>query len=430
MASGLTQEELADRSGVSVRAIRDMERGQTGRPYRRSLQALAAAMELDATETARLIRDVYALSVPGGDLPEISHSIGGRAEAPSLPLLAQLPSAPAHFVDRRDAMAKLDGFLDAALDGGAGGSVALVVGAAGVGKTALVTHWGHRVADRFPDGILYVDLHGYSPTAPMDPRQALNWFLRALGWRDREIPSALGECSALYRSVLANRRVLVVLDNAATAEQVRPLLTANRGCAVTVTSRQALTGLVVREGAQRVHLAGLPEGDAVRLLGLVAGEHRVAAEPAAAADLVHRCGHLPLAIRVMGQRLRGRPHRTLGATAEELASQDSWLDALDTLDDPTSSIRTLLSWSYRSLPGLTAHVFRELSACTSDVFSVEDAERIFAVNGAAIPSSHIADALGRLAETHLLDDVAPNRYRFNAIVRCFARERRTEEARH
>jgi hypothetical protein len=220
----------------------------------------------------------------------------------------QLPASAAHFVGRRAELARLAG---AATDGVAGVIIA-IDGPAGVGKTALAVRWAHTIADRFPDGLLHADLRGFD--LPADPADVLAGFLAAFGVAgDR----AAADLPGLYRSVVADRRVLVLLDNARDVEQVRPLLPAGRGCLAVITSRNRLTGLVVREGAVPVTLGALAEPDAVALLAAHLGEDRVAAEPDAAADLVAFCGGSPLTLTAAAAAGERAP--TLRALVDELA---------------------------------------------------------------------------------------------------------------
>jgi len=227
-AAGLTQEELAQRSGLSLRAISDMERGRTARPYFRSARLLADALQLADPARAELMA---TLSDGAGDIDR--PAVLPRAEVPR-----QLPAPVGPFVGRADELRELTGLLDRQETV----VISAIVGTAGLGKTALAVHWAHQVAGRFPDGQLYVNLRGYDPEQPVRAADALAGFLRGLGVAGPDIPADTAERAAQYRSLLAGRRVLVLLDNASNAEQVRPLLPGSASCAAVVTSRDALAG--------------------------------------------------------------------------------------------------------------------------------------------------------------------------------------------
>ncbi|HEX8868407.1 MAG TPA: AAA family ATPase [Lentzea sp.] len=264
------------------------------------------------------------------------------------PVPDALPPTIRGFVGRAAELSELDRLLDR---DDSGLPVLAVSGPPGVGKTALALRWAHQVRARFPDGCLYVDLRGYAPDHPVEAGEALGTLLGCLG---DEVPDDPAVRAARYRSRLAGRRVLVVLDNALCAEQVRPLLPGTGACAVVVTSRDDLAGLVARDGAHRVGLDLLPEPDAVALLGNLLGAERVAANPEAAL-LVQRCGRLPLALRVAAEVGVTRPDTSLAALADA-----SGLDWLDAGGDPRTGVRAVFSWSYRRLVPEAAAVFRLL----------------------------------------------------------------------
>src|SRR5439155_2741643 len=234
-----------------------------------------------------------------------------------------------------------------------------VPGTAGVGKTDLAVHWAHRAADRYPDGQLYVDLRGYGPEPPTEPAEVLSGFLRALGVDALDVPYEPAERSALYRSLLADRSMLILLDNAASAEAVRPLLPGSPSCLVVVTSRDALPGLVARDGARRIDLARLPARDALGLLSRLVGA-RVAGEPEAAARLVAACARLPLALRVAAELAVSRPASPLADLVAELGDEQDRLDRLAAGTDERTAVASVLSWSYHRLPTAAATLFRRL----------------------------------------------------------------------
>src|SRR5580704_16718207 len=241
----------------------------------------------------------------------------------------QLPAVPPHFAGRTVELKALDELVSRAADGDGRGAVWVLAGPAGVGKTTLAVFWAHRVADRFPDGQLYVNLRGFAPEGrPVTAAEALRGMLRAMGVLLAQIPESLDAQAALYRSMLAGKRMLVLIDNAADAGQVRPLLPGGTGCAVLVTSRSQLTGLVAVEGAHPVFLDVLSEAEACELLVGRLGAQRVMAEPAAATELAGLCAGLPLALSVAAARAAARPSFTLSALAAELRSDEGRLDAL------------------------------------------------------------------------------------------------------
>ncbi len=329
----------------------------------------------------------------------------------------QLPVDVAHFTGRGAELATLDAPL--AQDGAARPAAMVIAGTAGVGKTALVVRWAHQARDRFPDGQLFVNLRGYDPGSPMAPEQALEEFLRALDVPAERIPAGLGEKAALYRSLLDGRRVLIVLDNANAAEQVRPLLPGSATCWVVVTSRSRLSGLVARDGASRVTVDLLPPAEAIALLRDVIGTARVTAEPEATDELASRCAYLPLALRIAAERAVTHPHATLAGLADELAVLHDRLDLLATADeeDEATAVRAVLSWSYHALSPETARGFRLLGLHTGPDIS--------ALAAAALTDTTPAQArrlLETLVGTHLIEETGRDRYRFHDLLRVYAAE--------
>jgi tetratricopeptide (TPR) repeat protein len=268
-----------------------------------------------------------------------------------------LPALPRGFTGRERL---LDAVQDAVAEA-EDGTLRLVVlsGMAGVGKTALAVSWGYRYAERFPDGQLYVDLRGYSPDQPFQSTDVLGGFLRALGVAADRVPVDGAERSALFRTLMAERKVLVVLDNARNEEQVRPLLPGPGDCVVLVTSRSSLTGLIVDQGGILVPVDVLTDGEAFDLLRTLIGQ-RVQADPAAAAVLAGRCARLPLALRIVAGLAGSMSATGLAELADILADEEERLDVLDTGNDPRTSLRTVFSWSYNSLPPDAAKLFRLL----------------------------------------------------------------------
>jgi DNA-binding SARP family transcriptional activator len=340
-------------------------------------------------------------------------------QQPAAVVPRQLPGAPPHFTGRSAELAVLAGILDHK----AGGTVVIsaIAGTAGVGKTALAVHWAHQAAGRFPDGQLYVNLRGYDPGQPMTAAEALARFLRALGVPGHDMPPDEDELATRYRTLVAGKRMLVVLDNAATAKQVRPLLPGTSGCAVVVTSRGSLAGLVARDGAVRLDLDLLPSAEAVNLLRELVGD-RVDADPGAAAALADQCSRLPLALRVAAELAARRPAGRLADLAGELADQQRRLDLLDAGGDPSSAVRAVFSWSFRHLDTGTARAFRLLGLHPGPDF---DSYAAGALTGTGAGESR--RLLGRLARAYLIQPAGQGRYGMHDLLRAYAGELTAEE---
>jgi DNA-binding SARP family transcriptional activator/Tfp pilus assembly protein PilF len=330
----------------------------------------------------------------------------------------ELPVTAVHFTGREPELAALTGQLAGQSAGEAPRAllISAIGGTAGVGKTALAVYWGHQVACRFPDGQLYVDLRGYDPGEPVAASAALAAFLRSLGVPGGDIPAEEGERAARYRSLMAGRRVLVILDNAGSAAQVRPLLPAAPGCVTVVTSRDSLTGLVARDGARRLDLGLLPLPDAIGLLQALIGG-RVDADPDAAAALAEQCSRLPLALRVAAELAAARPATPLAELVADLADQRRRLDALDAGDDPPTAVRAVFSWSYRQLDAAAARMFRLVG-----VHPGPDCDRYAAAALAATTEAHASEALAVLARGHLIQPAGPGRYGMHDLLRAYARD--------
>ncbi len=326
----------------------------------------------------------------------------------------QLPAGVAHFAGRSAELAELNTWRR---DAAASRSVKILVigGMAGAGKTALAVHWAHQVAGEFPDGQLYVNLRGFGPSGrPVEPADALRWFLGAFGMSEEQIPDSVEAQAALYRSVLAGRRVLVILDNARDAAQVRPLLPGSAACLVLVTSRARLPGLAATEGAALVQLDVLSTGEAHELLAGRLGS-RAAGEPEAASKLIELCSRLPLALSIVAARAAARPLLPLAALARELADAQGRLDALDA-GDPVASVRAVFSWSCAQLSDLAAvRLFRLLGLHPGPDFSIAAAASLA---GLALPRA--AAMMAELADAHLIAEHAPGRYAFHDLLRAYA----------
>jgi tetratricopeptide (TPR) repeat protein len=285
-----------------------------------------------------------------------------------------------------------------------------------LGKTALAVHWAHQVAGRFPDGQLYVNLRGYDPEQPATASDVLARFLRALGVPGEAIPPDDDERAARYRSCLAGKRMLIVLDNAGSAGQVRPLLPGTPSCAVVVTSRDALAGLVARDGAARLDLDLLPLADAIGLLRALTGA-RVDADPEAAALLAQQCSRLPLALRVAAELAGTRGDVPLARLVDELADQQQRLNLLDAGGDPGTAIRVVFSWSYRHLDTVAARAFRLAGLHPGPDFGPH---AIAALTGATLADSR--GVLDQLARKQLIQQPRSGRYAMHDLLRAYARE--------
>ena len=447
VAAGLTQEDLAERSGVSVRAIADLERGRTRKPYPSSVRSLVRALGLpeeagtdlvaryragDGTMRADTCGPTQCTARPaaGGDTGQAAD--GARAAAAEAAAGAggvtvprQLPTRVPHFAGRAEQLALLDGVLDAAASDQAVGAIGVVIsaigGTAGVGKTALALHWAHRVAHRFPDGQLYANLRGFDAGngRPADPGDVLRGFLDALGVHPERLPGDVEGLAALYRSVLAGRRMLVLLDNAADVAQVRPLLPASPECLVIVTSRRELAALAAGEGARLLQLDVLSEQEANELLVARLGKERAAEEPWAVTELATLCARLPLALSVVVARAAAAPKLPLSSLAAELTELGGRLDALDA-GDPAANVRTVLSLSYRHLPETAARMFRLLGLHPGPDISAAAAASL-----AGVPVAQARVALRDLTRASLLMEVVPGRFAFHDLLRAYAAEQAT-----
>jgi tetratricopeptide (TPR) repeat protein len=291
--------------------------------------------------------------------------------------------------------------------------IILASGAAGIGKTALAVHWAHRVRDRFPDGQLYLDLRGYSAGPSVRPLQALTHFLRALGTPAEQIPMDLEQASALYRTLLADKRILVVLDNVSTVDQVRPLLPAGTGCVAVITSRDRLGGLVAREGAHRVTLDVLSPAEACDLLAGILGTARVSAEPAAAIELATTCACLPLALRIAAANLIGGPERTIAGYVRDLR-EGNRLAALAVDGDEEAAVRGAFDLSYAALKPPARELFQLLGLMPGQDIDTDAAS--------ALAGTPAADALKALAGAHLVQRSEPGRFTFHDLLRFYAGE--------
>lgn len=363
----------------------------------------------------RILRHDSELAVPAtASGPDRSIPAANAAAGASRP--AQLPLDVAGFTGRDADLRRLDELLSAPVGDAPTRTVVITAirGTAGVGKTALAVHWAHRVAHDFPDGQLYVNLRGYDPEQPMRPADALARFLVALGVPERDIPLDDDERAARYRSELADRRMLIVLDNAGNVAQVRPLLPGSGSSLVLVTSRDSLAGLVALHGAHQVGLDLLPGTEAVSLLHRLIGD-RVVAEPSAAATLAEQCARLPLALRVAAVLATSRPDRTLAEVVAELADRQERLELLDVGGDPYAAVHAVFSWSIQHLSEQAARTFRRLG-----LHPGPDLDPYVAAALTGLAPSAARRLLDELVSAHLLHRTGPGRYGMHDLLRAYA----------
>jgi tetratricopeptide (TPR) repeat protein/transcriptional regulator with XRE-family HTH domain len=442
-SAGLSQQELALRSGLSIRTVSNLERGRTKWPHPSSVRRLADALGLHGEARGKFFaaaerRMVHDTSTPAGAVPgsrpgraELSNAADGRllrAGASRGPGAAererhqaghgvvprQLPAAVPAFVGRRAELAVLSETLHQPDETAV---VTVVGGTAGVGKTALAVHWAHQVAQEFPDGQLFMNLRGFDLSeSPVTPADAVRVFLDALQIPADVVPSTVEARLSLYRSLLAGKRMLVVLDNARDAAQVRPLLPGTSTCRVVVTSRDQLAGLAAIEAARPVALEVLTDGEARDLLARRLGTGRVAAEPAAVVGIVASCARLPLALCVIAARAALRPDLSLVQVADNLAAQPG-LGGFTGDGDSAADVRAAFSWSYRQLPADAARAFRLASLHPGPDF---DRYAIAALTGAtADATDHLLDVLTRVC---MIQPAGPDRYGLHDLLRGYARE--------
>jgi tetratricopeptide (TPR) repeat protein len=360
---------------------------------------------------------------PAGQITD-ARLAAGAAKGREDPVPRQLPAHTPYFVGREDELRALDGLLDEAATarpgpGRAAGTVTIlaIVGTAGIGKTTLALRWAHRVAGQFPDGQIYVNLRGFDPARPpMEPAEAVRGFLEALGVEPARVPGDLDSQGALYRSLLAQRRLLVLLDNARDSEQVRPLLPGSETCVAIVTSRNQVSGLIAREGAHQISLDLLGTGEARQLLTRHMGSNRVAREPDAVDELACLCARLPLALSIVAARAAAQPAFSLARFADELRDVRERLDALDA-GELATNVRAVLSWSYEQLDPAAARVFRLLGIHPGPDISLHAAASL-----AGLDRKQARSAMAALVQACLVTEHLPGRFAFHDLLRAYATE--------
>jgi transcriptional regulator with XRE-family HTH domain len=406
-AARLTLEQLADVSGVSARTLSDMERGRSKGPQRRTVTALADALVLEGDarkEFIELARD--------GRLRDHWTRPAGACE---------LPRLVDDFTGRATELAWVSGLAYAESSQGAG-VVGLITSSGGMGKTTLAVRAAHALRPSFPGGVFFLDLLGMAQRLgisqePMAACHALRLLLRALGVADEQVPGGIEERASLYRSVLRDRRALIVLDNAGSEEQVRPLLPGESASRVLITSRPLLAGL---DGVRRLALEPLALPEARELLAAIVGERAASAQEPALTRLAELCDGLPLALRIIGNRLVSRPGWDAAELAARLADEEHRLDQLTAGDLKVASAFAI---SYGQLAESARRMFRRLAVVPGQDFDAT----LAAVAGGMQPAD-AWDALDGLVGLGLLQDAASGRYRFHDLVRLFARQRLDAES--
>ncbi|WP_020673179.1 ATP-binding protein [Amycolatopsis nigrescens] len=411
-AAGLTQEELAEKSGISTRSISDMERGRVRRPQHRTLRALTTALALDEPDLADFLRTGSERAGPVEEpAVEVEPPAGDRP-------LRELPPAVTDLTGRERELDVVTGLVDAGRQDTGAATVISLYGPPGVGKTTFAVHAGHRLAERYPDGCLFVNLRGMDHDR-LTAEQALSRLLIALGVSETQLPSGIEQRSGLYRSLLQDRKMLLLLDNVADEAQVRPLLPSSPGCLVLVTSRRVLSGL---ESVARVPLEVLHPAESVRLLASIIGQNRVIGEPDAAERVTELCGHLPLALRIAGNRLATRPRWRIAHLVAQLDDQQRRLTALTAGD---LQVRAAFEVSYRQFDEWTRAVFRRLSLIAGPDVTAELAAVLVEAG-----VERTETAMEELVDASLLDATMDDgSYVLHDLLKLFASERLAVEER-
>jgi tetratricopeptide (TPR) repeat protein len=421
--AGMTQEELAVASGLSVRSISDIERSRVSRPRRRSLELLSEALGLDAAQAEAVIARSRRVPLAWPEAGADGAWPAGAAPRPGQKVPPrQLPAVTSGFAGRSAQLRMLNRWHDQVSREPGTAPAIVITGAAGVGKTTLALQWAHQAAARFPDGQLWLNLRGFDTAAtPLSPTEAIRTLLEGLNVPAGQLPVMLDAQAGLYRSLLAGKRFLVMLDNARDTSQVRPLLPGSPDCLVIITSRARLSGLAAIEGARGLVLDVLSSGEARQLLERRLGSRRVAAEPEAADELIRLCAALPLALAVAAARASLSAGLKLATLAAELRDARTRLDALNGGDLP-SSLRSVFATSYRQLPAAAARMFRLLGLHSGPSISLAAASSL-----AAVSPRQAGQLLRRLSDEHMLAEQKPGRYTFHDLLGAYARELAAQE---
>ncbi|NBE81558.1 helix-turn-helix domain-containing protein [Micromonospora sp. NEAU-HG-1] len=397
----LTQEELANLSRLSVGTIRGLETGRIQQPHTGTLRKLADALTLSDDEAATLISESRTLPTR-----TVTNPVPG-------PVPAQLPASIPSFVGQAEPMR----LLDADLTSKDGVTVTqAIVGSAGIGKTALAVHWAHRVRHRFPDGQIYLNLRGFDPhQSPLTTGAALHSLLAALHLPSHQVPADPDVQVGLYRTLMAERRMLILLDNARDAQQVRPLLPGSAGSLVLVTSRDRLSGLGTADGADLVTLTRMPPVEARELLIRRLGVRRAAPGHPVLDEIIEHCDRLPLALAIVATFANRHPGTSLGHLAVQLRNARRRLDILAD-SDPTTSIRSVFSWSYAALSPDAARLFRLLARHPESHFTARNAAAI-----AMVSPAKVYPLVCELTRLHLVED-HPDCYVLPELLRAYGEE--------
>ena len=405
-------------TGVLMRALADA--GRTAEALDRYTALRKRLVEELGTEPGAELQNVHRSVLRGDRLfgaPDGAPDTGppGEPSPAAPPVPRTLPAPPPHFTGRAAELRTLTGMLATRPSSPDAARIVAIGGTAGVGKTALAVHWAHQVTDQFPDGQLYLDLRGFDPSGQViPPAEAVRCFLDALTVSPHRIPASLDAQTALYRTLLAGKRVLIVLDNARDAGQVRPLLPGTPGCLVLVTSRNQLAGLVAVDGARPIGLDLLTMSEAGELLSRRLGSGRTAAEPGAVEEIATRCARLPLALAIVAARAVIHPDFGLGTLAADLRdTHHRW--ATFTAGDIATDVGAVFSWSYHALTPAAARLFRILGLHPGPDITAPAAASL-----AGVPVGQVHPLLAELTSAHLIHEHVPGRYALHDLLRDYA----------
>jgi tetratricopeptide (TPR) repeat protein len=392
--AGLTQEGLAESAAVSVEAIRALETGRRRFPRRETIGSLAGALALTPDQSDELVQAARRRPTVAGNLP--------------------LPDDVADFTGRTEQLEVIRDLLLAAAPGPGALSICSITGMGGVGKTALAVHLAHQIAAHYPDGQLYLNLRGFGSDRPLEPSEALAAVLQALGAPPPDRTESAAQLAARFRTLLAHRKVLLILDNAADADQVTPLLPGTESCAVLITSRRSLIEL---SGARTLQLGVLALDDATALLAQIAGSSTVADDPRSTEELVRLCGSLPLALRIAASQLAANPDWSVSGLVERLADERRRLDHLrsDDLDVRATIALSLARMTATESPA--ADLVPLLGCYEGDVLDLLVAAQLF-----ELPERDTAVVLENLVDLHLVESVDARRYRLHDLIRTYVEE--------
>jgi DNA-binding SARP family transcriptional activator/tetratricopeptide (TPR) repeat protein len=384
--------------------------------YRQLRQRLVAEL---GTDPGAAVQDLHR-QILDADPSLLPEPAGDATEPMALRRPRELPPDTFGFTGRAEQLAELDRLYALSAQHPTAPAIVVLSGTAGVGKTALAVHWAHRSLHRFPDGQLHLNLHGYAPDRPMPPTEALVALLRSFGISGPELPPSQDDQARLYRTLIADQRVLIVLDNALDVDQVRDLLPGAPGCLVLVTSRDSLGGIAVHHGGHLIEVPPLSQHETQDLLRVHLSD-RATAAPTATAALADQCARLPLALRIVAQRAAARPTVTLAELVTELADEHHRLDLLDS-GESHSSARAVFSWSYRQLPGTEAQLFRLLGVLPGrDI----DLHGLTALTGTDLRFAR--QAVAGLVRRHLMFEIARDRFAMHDLLRVYAKQQAADQ---